>query len=404
MKRILCLLFSFSCIYSFAQEKDLQNIRVDIIYLASDYLEGRETGKKGEELAAQYITTRFKEIGLKPKGLDNTYHQVFDFNYTANPHATSGEEKRGRNIIGFIDNQAENTVVIGAHFDHIGRGAFGSRYLEGPIIHNGADDNASGVGALLYLAQQLKSSDAKNNNYLFMAFSGEEMGLIGSKYFVKNPTIDLSKVNYMLNMDMVGRLGEDKSFVINGAGTSPSWKETFPKIKSGGLKITTTDSGVGPSDHTSFYLEDLPALHFFTGSHEDYHKPSDDSEKVNFKGVQEIGDWMLELIEILDGQGKLAFTKTKDDNQRRGASFKVSLGIMPAYSYDGVGMLVEAVLDDKPAQKAGIEDGDVLIKIGDLDVKDIYDYMEGLSKFKKGDSTTLVVKRGEKEVKVEVTF
>ncbi|MCX8212157.1 MAG: M20/M25/M40 family metallo-hydrolase [Lewinella sp.] len=399
----LCLALAFLP-FKFLGAQTLQDVRVDVIYLASDYLEGREAGKRGEDLAAEYVTSRFAKIGLLPKGLDGEYAQPFDFNYTANPHASTGEARTGQNIVGYLDNGAATTVVIGAHYDHIGRGAFGSRFLDGPIIHNGADDNASGVGALLYLAERLKTSDLKGHNFLFIAFSGEEMGLYGSKYFVKEPTIDLSEVSFMLNMDMVGRLDKERSLIIGGAGTSPTWKDAFTKITTPKMKVTTTDSGIGPSDHTSFYLADIPALHFFTGNHQDYHKPSDDSEKVNFEGVQEVAEWMYVLLKDLDGVEKIPFTKTKNTGQRQASSFKVSLGVMPDYAYSGDGMRLDAALDDRPGQKAGIKDGDVIIKIGDLVVKDIYDYMEGLGMFEKGDQTTVVVKRGAEELSYKVTF
>lgn len=408
IKRVL-LLLSLSLLIVTTQQAQsvsppLQQIQVDLIYLASNYLEGRETGKKGEKLAAEYITSRFTAIGLSPKGDDNdSYAQAFAFDFSPNPHTTDGETRYGKNVIGYLDNNAPTTVVIGAHYDHLGRGAFGSRYLDGPIIHNGADDNASGVAALLYLAEQLKMSDLNKYNYLFIAFSGEEMGLYGSKYFVKNPTIDLDKVNFMLNMDMIGRLDDEKSLVINGAGTSPVWKTIFPRISSSDLNISTTDSGVGASDHTSFYLADIPALHFFTGSHEDYHKPSDDSELINFSGIKEIADWMFELLNRLP-ENKIEFSKTKDENSRRAASYKVSLGVMPDYTSDGSGMRIDAVLDDRPAQKAGMQSGDIIIQIGDLKVKDVYDYMEALNKHEKGDKTIVKVKRDDKTLEMTVVF
>ncbi len=392
-----------SSLYAQTKADALQDIRIDVIYLASDYLEGRETGTKGEALAAQYINKRFKEIGLLPKGDKGNYDQPFDFVYSNNPHATGGEERTGRNIVGYLDNGAATTVIIGAHYDHVGRGAFGSTYLDGPVIHNGADDNASGVAALLYLAKALNSSDWTNNNYLFIAFSGEELGLYGSKHFVKHPTIDMSTVNYMLNMDMLGRLKEN-TLVINGAGTSPTWKSSFTQIEKPALDIQTHDSGIGASDHTSFYLADLPALHFFTGSHEDYHKPSDDSPLINFEGIYEVSQYILGLIAQLDGAEKLTFSKTKDEENRKASAFRVTLGVMPDYASKGEGMRIDAVLDDRPAQKAGIEAGDIIVKIGDKDVKDIYDYMEGLGAFQPGDSTTVVVKRGKKTLKKKVSF
>ncbi len=391
----------------FAQDKDavLQALRVDVVYLASDLLQGRESGKKGEALASQYIAARFGEIGLQPMGSDGGWFHSFDFQYNMNPHATSGGESRsGKNVVGYIDNGAANTVVIGAHYDHLGMGMPGSSLHSGdPAIHNGADDNASGVSSLLYLAGYLKNSMAKNNNYLFIAFSGEELGLIGSKKYVENSTIDLKMVNYMLNMDMVGRLNEEKVLAVNGAGTSPVWKDELAKINVGGIKVKTSDSGIGPSDHTSFYLADIPVLHFFTGQHSDYHKPSDDSELVNYDGLYEVSQLIAQLIENLDDDGKIEFTKTKDE-QQQAASFKVTLGVMPDYVYDGEGMRIDAVLDDRPAKKAGLEKGDIVMQIGDVEVKTIYDYMEGLSKFKKGDKAKVKVKRKNKVIEREVEF
>ncbi|HHM21899.1 MAG TPA: M28 family peptidase [Bacteroidetes bacterium] len=384
----------------------LRQIQVDVVYLASNLLQGRETGKAGEQMAADYIVSRFTEIGLKPlPGNQAQWYQPFEFDYNENPHATEGGEHRtGHNVIGFIDNGAPTTVVIGAHYDHLGMGMpMASLYTGDPAIHNGADDNASGVAAMLLLAEKLVQSPAKNNNYLFIGFSGEELGLYGSKYFTNHPPIDLSSINYMLNMDMVGRLNEERTLAVYGVGTSPVWKEELETINNGRFKIKTTESGIGPSDHTSFYLKNIPVLHFFTGQHKDYHKPTDDSEHINYSGINEIAGFMYALIEKMDAKGKLAFTKTKDE-QKQGASFKVTLGVMPDYVYDGEGMRIDAVMDDRPAKSAGIQGGDIIVKIGDVEVKTIYDYMEGLSKFKKGDSTEVKVKRGKKILKKKVTF
>lgn len=402
---LVCLLsFLFVNVWGQGEKTDLHELRVDIVYLASDYLEGRETGKKGEHLAAEYIARRFEEMGLSPKGVDGSWYHEFNFKFNPNPHAAGGEPRKGKNVLGFIDNGATHTVIIGAHYDHVGHGEFGSRHTGEPAIHNGADDNASGVAGMLQIAQYLKGGKATQNNYLFIGFSGEELGLFGSKNYVNDPTIPLNQVNYMLNLDMVGRLNAEKVLAVNGAGTSPAWKPALEKIDVAGIKVKTSDSGIGPSDHTSFYLKDIPVLHFFTGQHMDYHKPVDDAHLINFEGVAAVSEFIIELIELLDDSGELAFTKTKDNTGRKVAAFKVSLGVMPDYVYDGKGMRVDGVLDDRPAKKAGIEGGDVIIKIGDLIVEDIYSYMEGLSKFKKGDKTTVVVKRGKEEIKKLVEF
>ncbi len=199
------------------------------------------------------------------------------------------EKKRiGHNVIGYIDNKAATTVILGAHFDHLGYGEDGNSMLRTgeKLIHNGADDNASGTAALIELARILKTSKAKNHNYLFIAFSGEEMGLFGSKYFTEHPTIDLATVSYMLNMDMVGRLNDStKVLTVGGYGTSPQWASVInPQDKKIPFVIKIDSSGTGPSDHTSFYRKDIPVLFFFTGQHRDYHRPTDDADKINYFG------------------------------------------------------------------------------------------------------------------------
>ena len=383
----------------------LLGLQVDVVYLSSDLLEGRETGKEGETMAAQYIAHRFQELGLQPKGAGGSWYQSFDFNYKAHPHAEEGEARTGKNVLGYLDNGAEQTVIIGAHYDHLGHGIMGSLNAGDPAIHNGADDNASGVAAMLRIAEDLKKGRDKNNNYLFMGFSGEEMGLYGSKYFANNPTINLGKANYMLNLDMVGRLNEEKVLAISGAGTSPAWKEVMEGLSIGGIQAKLSDSGIGPSDHTSFYLKDIPVLHFFTGQHTDYHKPSDDAELVNYQGILLVTDYILALIDELDDNGPLAFTKTKDEEEgKRAAAFKVTLGVMPDYVYTGEGMRIDGVIDGRPGAAAGLENGDIIIRIGDMEVKDIYDYMEGLGKYKVGDKAIVVVKRGEEVIDKEVEF
>jgi C-terminal processing protease CtpA/Prc len=209
----------------------------------------------------------------------------------------------------------------------------------------------------------------------------------------------------MLNMDMIGRLKrEDPVLIINGAGTSSQWKPMFEKINIAGLKIKTSESGLGPSDHASFYLKDIPVLHFFSGTHEDYHKPSDTEEKINYAGKQMILSFMMQLIAQMNDAPKLAFTKTNDSNNEETPRFKVTLGVVPDYAYDGQGMRIEGVSDGKPAAKAGLKSGDVVIKIGEHNVTDMMGYMRALGKFTKGDKAPVTVKRGEGQMTVEVEF
>jgi len=407
MRNILFLIFLcflISCKQPINQET---RIKEDVTFLASDKLEGRQTGTKGEKEAASYIEKRFQELELTPKGTKG-FLQPFTFKPKTNPHEAikfdvNGDGTiTGNNVLGFIDNKAENMVIIGAHFDHLGFGGEGSLYRDSiKEIHNGADDNASGVAILLNLAAKLKAKNTKNN-YLFMAFSGEEMGLLGSNYFVKNPTVDTQKVSYMINMDMVGRLKKDSALAVYGTGTSPIFKQTL-KAHNNRFKLIQQESGVGPSDHTSFYLADIPVLHFFTGQHEDYHKPGDDSEKLNYEGMKTISDYIFNIISDLDDNGKLTFRKTKNESEET-PRFKVGLGVIPDYMFDGIGMRIDGISEEKPAQKAGLQKGDIVIQLGDSIVVDMMSYMRALSVFEKGNSTKVVVKRGDEEVEKKIQF
>lgn len=311
--------------------------------------------------------------------------------------------RKATNVIGFINNNAANTVIIGAHYDHLGHGEDGNGLSKDTAVFNGADDNASGTAAVVELARLLTKADARKNNYLFICFAAEELGLLGSKYFAEHSPIDIPGINYMINLDMVGRLDPaTKALTVGGVGTSPSWA-LLSKLSEGAFSIKIDSAGVGPSDHTSFYRKDIPVLFFFTGSHADYHKPSDDADKLNLAGTVSIIKYVSRIIEAENKSGKLAFTKTAEPKMGR-MDFSVTLGIMPDYSFTGEGVKVDAVSDARPAQKAGIVAGDIIIKLGDYSCKDIYAYMKALNSFKKGDTTTVVIKRGSEEQTLPVTF
>ena len=321
-----------------------------------------------------------------------------------------GDKKRiGNNVIGFLDNGAASTIVLGAHYDHLGYGEDGNSMIRNStekLIHNGADDNASGTAALIELASLLKQSKQKNSNFLFIAFSAEELGLNGSKFFTENPTIDLSTINYMLNMDMLGRLNDSsKALTIGGYGTSPVWGEIFslPANKKY-FTIKYDSSGSGPSDHTSFYRKDIPVLFLFTGLHSDYHKPSDDADKINYIGELQIVKYIVGVIEATSKKGKLAFTKTREVQMGTSTRFSVTMGIMPDYTFSGAGVRVDGVSDDRPAKKAGIKTGDIIMQLGDFNTSSMETYMQALSKFKKGDKAKVKFKRGAETVEAEVVF
>ena len=300
------------------------------------------------------------------------------------------------------DNAAPTSVIIGAHYDHLGLGGEGSLHRDGEAIHNGADDNASGVAVLLKLAQELQTEGYSGNNYLFIAFSGEEMGLLGSNFYAKNPTIDWATANYMINMDMVGRLNEEKALAVHGIGTSPIWPQTIFTANQD-FTLSEHESGIGPSDHTSFYLNDLPVLHFFTGHHNDYHKPGDDSEKLNYEGMEAISIYIKNIIREVDNNGKLKFTKTKNESEAL-PSFKVGLGVVPDYLFSGKGMRIDGISEGKAAQNADLQKGDFVIKMGDSIVVDMMSYMRVLATYDAGDKTTVVVQRDGQEVLKEIEF
>jgi aminopeptidase YwaD len=314
-------------------------------------------------------------------------------------------ERTGHNIIAYADNKAASTIIIGAHYDHLGYGSAGSLYRGEKAIHNGADDNASGCAALLELVRYVKTTRLDKSNYLFIFFSGEEKGLLGSNYFLKHPTVDTMKFSCMINMDMLGRLKpEEEILIINGTGTSPSWDTIINSQKPPELKLKTTESGVGPSDHTSFYLHNIPVLHFFSGAHSDYHKPSDDEDKINYSGLHSTVRMIQAILRKVDGKPKLKFTKTKDDENEDAPKFKVTLGVVPDYSFEGEGMRIDGVSDGKPASKAGLLPGDVVIMLGENKVLDMMSYMQALGKFNKGETTVVKYMRGGKEMVSSITF
>lgn len=406
MRFTLILSFLLLAQLATAQQLETASIKKNVEWLASDLRKGRGTGTPEEKAAAKYIAKHFKKSGLQPKGDKGTYFHQFGFKQQ-DPHGgeiANAPNIYSQNVAGYLDNGAEYTIVIGAHYDHLGMGDESSmdRSKLGQI-HNGADDNASGTAAVMELARYFAKNGVKEkHNFLFLAFSAEEKGLIGSKRFTEYPTIDLSKVSFMINLDMVGRLSQEKKLVVGGVGTAPDFVPLFNELR-GDFTVKLDSAGVGPSDHTSFYLKNIPVLFCFTGQHTDYHKPSDDAEKVNFEGIRQISDLLVRAIQRLDNTPKLTFQETKVKESEK-ISFKVTLGIMPDYAYEGEGVHIDNVTPERPAANAGIQKDDIIIGMGDMPVKTIQDYMKGLSKFKKGESTTVKVKRGDKEISLPVTF
>lgn len=300
MKKQIFIFFLLGITFGNAQISD-KNLKNHITYLASDKMKGRQTGSPEIEQAAQYIEGEFKKYGLTAKG-EKGFRQTFDAKVRR--IVVPDSIRKADNIIGFLDNGARKTIVIGAHYDHLGFGELGTRdTLNIGKIHNGADDNASGVAGLLELAKHYsKNKEKENFNFLFIAFGAEEWGLLGSKHFVENPTIALENIHWMLNMDMIGRYNPDNGLAIIGYGTSTAFEEIFKNLSSD-LHYYTSREGKGGSDQTSFYNKRIPVLFFHTGGHDDYHKSTDDTERINFEALKSI----LELeIQILDNSMKIS--------------------------------------------------------------------------------------------------
>ena len=285
-------------------KKRVTRLQGDIITLAGDEMEGREPGTNGEIKARDYLISRMREIGLNPKGTDDFIQAFTYFEKVQQDEVTI----QAHNVIGFIDNGANKTVVITAHYDHLGYGGSGSKYKGPSQIHNGADDNASGTAALLELAHLIKNNKIKeHNNFLFIAFSAEEKGLLGSKYFVMNPSLNLNEINYVLNMDMLGRMEPGMPLTIEGLGSSLIWEPSLKEIKCDAFPLTLKKRENGPSDHAPFYEAGIPSLHFWTGKHDDYHKPSDDAKKINFEAESQIISFIEALILLIDSKEKINF-------------------------------------------------------------------------------------------------
>lgn len=313
------------------------------------------------------------------------------------------------NVIGYIEGSnpelKNEYIIIGAHYDHLGWGGQGSLVPDTVAIHNGADDNGSGTAGLLELAEYL-SHNRKNLNrtLVFIAFTAEEEGTIGSGFYVKNPVFPLENTIAMINMDMIGRLKEDK-LTIYGTGTSPVWNDIIEKLNSDfKFNLNLVKDGYGPSDHAQFYSKNIPVLHFFTGIHSDYHKPSDDYDKINYQGQKRILDFIAKLIFELDkAKGRPQFVKA-EPQQRSARGFRVTLGIVPDYSEEVQGMKVGDVRTGTPAEKAGIKPGDVIVKLGGREIKNIYDYTYALGDFNPGDEVEVVVLRGDEKLSFKVKF
>jgi hypothetical protein len=308
------------------------------------------------------------------------------------------------NVIGFLpgtDPVLKNQVVVlGAHLDHLGLGGEGSGSLQPDTvaIHHGADDNASGTAGLLELAQAFAwERTSLKRGLVFAFFSGEEMGTLGSAYYVNNPPVPLARTTSMVNMDMIGRL-DGKTLTVYGTGTSPEWDTLLAKDNAdSAFTLKEVPDGFGPSDHAQFYGKDIPVLFFFTGNHSDYHRPSDTWDKINYPGEELVVRYVYRIARDIDGEAaRPIFTRTVSSAPPEGGdtrSFRTTLSIIPDYNGGGEGMKISVVRPGGPADKAGLKAGDIIVVMAGKKIVNIYDYMEMLGKLKGGDKVDLVVMR-----------
>ena len=379
----------------------IDDFKAHITYLSSDGLAGRSSGTPGDRLAKDYIVNHFTNAG----GSAERFVEVQE-HYVSKSRLKPKNKVKTYNIIATLpgnDKKLKNEyVVIGAHYDSV-KNTLG-------LIHNGADDNGSGTSMILELFEKFASENNHKRTLVFMAFGGEELGLLGSKHYVNNPTIDLSKVQLMVNLDMVGRMDEENNVQLGG---SPSAKNFSSKLHPFFVnsKINIIDLGKGifsRSDHYNFYKKDIPVLFFFTGIHPDYHTATDDEDKINYDGMMEISKVVEPIIaEFANVEERLVFETMEEEEQEKMQSpskMKVTLGIMPDYAFDDKGVKADSVIDNRPGQKAGMIDGDIVIKIKDFDIVDMYKYMEALSKIESGTKTQITVLRDKEEIVLDVQF
>lgn len=315
------------------------------------------------------------------------------------------------NVVGFLEGSdpvlKNEVIVIGAHFDHLGYGGQNSMYRgKDKLPHVGADDNASGTTGVLEIAQKLSSEkDKLKRSVLFICFTAEEEGLIGSSYFAKSDEFKNYNIVAMLNMDMVGRLKDDK-LILNGTGTSTYWTPMIEELnKKYNFNTSMNPEGFGPSDHSSFYAKDIPVLMFFTDLHTDYHKPTDTPDKINTEGQQKVLNMVYDMAYDLSTRVvKPEFTKVavKEENKGERKSVRVYVGTVPDFSYSDAGYKISGVQSGSPAEKAGILAGDIMIKFGDKEINNLYDYTAALGEYKPGQDVNVVVKRGTEEITVVV--
>jgi hypothetical protein len=377
----------------------------DIKTLTEDRLQGRATGSAGAEIAATYLARRFSEVGLQPAA--GGWFQSFTIGRDA-PAVRQSKSGGlvGKNVIGILPGRdpvlRNQTVVLGAHYDHLGLGGFGSLDPDSTgLVHNGADDNASGVAGLIQVAARLAKSPPART-VVFIAFSGEELGLLGSSHYVKEPIYPLAGTLAMINLDMVGRLRNGR-LIVYGARTAKEFPALLDSLNwYAGFDLKAQGDGYGPSDQSSFYAAKRPVLHLFTDLHEDYHRTTDDWQKVNLDGLKRVADFTLGLVTALaNRRGALTFLDqagplpTHTSSPSAGTpGYGAYLGTVPDMTGSPGGVRLVGVRAGSPAEKAGLRGDDIITRIGSTETPDLQAMTEALRNHRPGDTVDVVVRRG----------
>ncbi len=376
-------------------------------YLADDALQGRLAGTPSERCAGDYIAAQLRRLGLRPAGDSGTYFQSLPLASAINPHAPGGT---GRNVVALLRGGdpalAGEAVVVGAHYDHLGHGGQFSMAPGDSSVHNGADDNASGVAALLAIAERLSRGPRPARTVVFVAFTGEEEGLLGSAFYAGHPAVPLERTRAMLNLDMVGRLGAGP-LIVYGVDTADEWKAMVDGAAAAeGVQVRGGGDGFGASDQTSFYARGLPVLHFFTNVHADYHRPEDDWQKIDASGLERVASIVASVArQVAARPGALTFHRAAAPRQAAsGGGYGAYLGTVPDFTPVPDGVKLSGVRAGSPAEQAGIQPGDVLVKLGGMDVHDLQGMTDALRAHKPGDVVQVDVLRGDRRITVTATL
>ncbi|MDR0295066.1 MAG: M20/M25/M40 family metallo-hydrolase [Prevotellaceae bacterium] len=402
MKKLLSIIFLLQTVLLQAQESEF---RQHIGYLASDSLHGRLVGSADDSLSATYIRRELAFFGYQPLA----HNGWQSFNYTLGRAVSDQSQQKisSRNVTMMLPagkQPATESIVLGAHFDHIGMGGknSGSRKPDTSAVHYGADDNASGVAMVLALAKELSDQKSQlQRNIVVVMFGAEEQGLIGAKHFIEHPPAEIGKIVMMFNFDMVGRLDSTKLLQVHGTKTFVEAEQLLNNVtlNRNELQLQLSGGGYGPSDHLAFYAAKIPVLYFTTGIHYDYHTPEDNIDKINFQGMTTILNFARSIVtQIAEAEEAPTFQEAGDSEPvRTHGAFKVTLGLVPDFNaiYEGPGMRADFITEGKPAHKAGLKNGDIILEINGTEIKNIDDYMKQLGVLESGSTINVKVKRGE---------